>query len=1435
MYRFLLLISLWCCSIIASVAQSISLVSIVEPSSNYYLCPNKNLVVAYLTSGVFNADNKFTLQLEYSDNLGSAKDLLTLETKDSLGFLVGKIPSTIFSYLKDRETSSFKVQIASSSPVVKASLSGGGEYIPIGELPDVTITQQQGKVYMPPNGSAIVSMSGKGSGLFTLTATDGRKFVTTRNIYAGLLSSQIVLSTQKSETITFSTIQNMCGIGKISGKIDAVVTTNFLKIASLEKRSFCKNSDIQLIVNKIGTWNASNKYTIELTSTLSNTIYTIEATEKEGIVTGKIPLLLNTGSYTARVYTSSPEVSSNSYSIDIYDAPQISIQNTGSTTIAYGEKINLKFAVTGGSYPINYELSDGTKGTFYTSYYPFFELSLTPKSTQTYKLKNVSGVCGIGSGTGEFAVNITDGVILKSLEKSKYCMGDTLRANFTSNRTLVKGTPITAVIKLVYAPEAGYMILLGTVKQEGIAEFILQKNMTPQAQPFSMGLTTTSISTVIFKENVATLNKKPSVSIFEPRYGVSTLNNPGFLNYDLTILGGDRITYQNSLGETFTTNSPFNGGSTYFSKSTAFQITSVSNICGVNNTPSKMINVVVNNPEKINLITPFTRGAEICAGSKQNLTIEPTGVFNSDNKFYLDLVEASGSIVKEGIAEFVNNKAEWIVSSAYDLYPQTVYLQVRATSPSITAQKMIVKIVGKPAYKGLAVNDITYTSGSYSEMPILGCSNVYNFSAKLQDGRVYNGIGAVTIDVDPQKSSIFKVNSLSNVCGNTDVDITYRINYINKYVIFHENTSTPSQIVCKGQNVNIRYYEAYPNIDEPAYISSYRLEISKTSQFDNPLILKNNITVTEINVQLPESLDAGTYYLRLVDIQNSAIFSGVKTILYQFAPTIKVSTADGKSEYSLKNGEDIEVKKDPMTEEYIYNDQGYSFFMEAQGAQNRFTPPVSGVYRISSSINQCGMLDNPLVIKVSKVPEIRWRTNMVMTDGNSFCAGTKFLFYVYSSSNETSNKFSLSIADQSFLVKKIPILETTRTGWQWVEIPKTTPYGTYRMEMTAQNGDVYRDGSSESFSLNTPPMLNMLGNITINYGQSGYVTLIPQTTPINTFDKMYYELSDGSTGTILYPENSGFTVSVSPKTSQNIKFTKVSNMCGVGEVKGSAQVTVNPESNKQIENSVPFKSKFCAGSKVEIMYTTKGNFSNNAKFEVQISDKNGQNFKTINSAPIPNATNYLSATLPVDLPEGNEYRFKVISSEANSTGASTMSPLSVASVITAEFDTTKYFYSSADKPVTLKVNAKGKFPIGVYIGPDGLTSKYYEISKSPFEIPFLASTAKQFQIFRVYNNECGEGSVGAKNIATLELVTGLEDIQSLGVVIGPNPASDYIAINCDEPNVKAEIFDMLGQSVFDAELHAGKNQISLQSFANGVYHLKVSKGNKSGTFKLMKF
>lgn len=1434
MYRFLLLISLWCCSIIASVGQNISVISIVEPASSRYLCPNKNLVVAYLTSGAFNADNKFSIQLEYDSYLSSTKEVLTLETKDSLGFLVGKIPTSITKYITENQVPYYNINVVSSSPVVSATLGGSQGSLPVGELPSLTITQK-GKVYIPQNGSATITLRGRGSSPFTLSTLDGRKFEAFGYGPGGINDVQMVLSTQKSETLNFSTIQNACGVGQISGKVDVVVTENSLKFASLDNRFFCKGANMQLPINKIGNWNADNKYVIELTSELSGTVYTTEATEKDGIVTGKVPTLLNTGNYTVRVYTTSPEATTATYTISIFDATQLTLRSVSESSITFGTSVVLNVGVTGAS-PILYELSDGTKGRFINPYGNSFEITVNPQASQTYKFKSVSGVCGTGVGVGEVAVTVKEGIAVKSLERKKYCLGDTLRANYSSSKTLIKGTSIKGVIKLSGYPDTN-VELSGVVKQDGVAEFMLPKSLDFVAQAFSMALTVnnTSIQDLVFTKDVATLNKIPAVTSFAADYAIPILDKSGTFTYRATFSGGDMVTYRNSLNQTFTLNSLNSSAvDNFYQETTSIQILSVSNLCGVNNTPSNVFTVIVKNPDKIRLITPFQYGAEICADSKINLEIQTIGTFNADCKFYLDLVNESGYVLKEGVAEFINNKTVWNAASSNGYYPQKAYLQVRATSPYTIAQKIAVATIKKPEYTRQTTFNFNYTKGGYNETPSIICDNAYNYTAKLSNGNTFtsNGSGTVYFEVDTKKSTAFAVTSLSNQCGTTDLNVKFNISYIYKYVGFYEGNYDNSfkQTLCKGQKLNVKYYETYASSDYPVTTPNYRLEISKESNFSNPTVIKNNIAETELSVSMPEDLAAGNYYMRLVDEQTPAISSPVKLIVYQLPPT-PVSTIDGQTAYSIKLNQTIVLKKDPTTEEYVYNEQGYSYLMTATNELGGFMPRVSGVYKISSSINQCGKIDNPLSIKVTVSPIIEWRSNLVINN-ESVCTGTKILFYVNSTDPTASNKYTLRLSNQTGV--KTDIFETTKTGWQWAEIPKTIPYSYYRLEMIAQEGDVSNLDSQRSFYVNSPPMMNMLGNITINYGQTGNLTLVPQITPINPYQTFSYTLSNGAVGTFTNYNYSSFSVIVSPRTSQNITFTKISNMCGLGEVKGSAQVTVNPESSKQIEHFVPFRTKMCAGSKVEIMYSTTGSFGSNAKFEVQISDKNGQNFKTINSAPIPNATNYLLATLPVDLPEGNEYRFKVISSEANSTGASTMSPLSVASVITAEFDTTKYFYSSADKPVNLKVNAKGKFPIGVYIGPDGLTSKYYEISKSPFEIPFLASTAKQFQIFRVYNNECGEGSVGAKNIATLELVTGLEDIQSLGVVIGPNPTSDYIAINCDEPNIKYELIDMLGNQVSEQLLQAGVNVISLQKFNSGVFHVKISKANKIAVFKLIK-
>jgi len=377
--------------------------------------------------------------------------------------------------------------------------------------------------------------------------------------------------------------------------------------------------------------------------------------------------------------------------------------------------------------------------------------------------------------------------------------------------------------------------------------------------------------------------------------------------------------------------------------------------------------------------------------------------------------------------------------------------------------------------------------------------------------------------------------------------------------------------------------------------------------------------------------------------------------------------------------------------------------------------------------------------------------------------------------------------------------------------------------------------------LSSTPALVLTGTATLNPSQTAYLYIKPQVASINDayLQTVSYELNDGTKGTVQYSAISPGAIPVTVTGTKSFTVTKVSNQCGVGVVSGSATITLNASSDKTIEtNNILVNkqviSKVCAGGNYVISYNTKGTFGANAKFDVQISDKNGQNFKTISSDIVSSTPNTLSFSVPFDLPAGSDYHVKIISSEANTASSSTTMPLTLSSIIKAEFDTTQYYFTT-DKPVNLKVNLSGKTPFYVRLGETWTTAKVYTVNTLPFVASVNATAGTSYQIFEVANGECGLGTVGAKNIAKLAVITGIDDLQFLGVLVGPNPASDFITITSDEPNVKAEIFDMMGQSVFDTELHAGKNQISLQSFGNGVYHLKVSKGNKSGTFKVLKF
>ena len=73
------------------------------------------------------------------------------------------------------------------------------------------------------------------------------------------------------------------------------------------------------------------------------------------------------------------------------------------------------------------------------------------------------------------------------------------------------------------------------------------------------------------------------------------------------------------------------------------------------------------------------------------------------------------------------------------------------------------------------------------------------------------------------------------------------------------------------------------------------------------------------------------------------------------------------------------------------------------------------------------------------------------------------------------------------------------------------------------------------------------------------------------------------------------------------------------------------------------------------------------------------------------------------------------------------------------------------------------------------------------------------------------------------------------VIIYPNPAQDLITINLNHSNAdKIEIYNSVGQIVFQLNNPTTENTIPTQRFSNGMYFIKVTSENDSKSFKIIK-
>jgi len=81
-------------------------------------------------------------------------------------------------------------------------------------------------------------------------------------------------------------------------------------------------------------------------------------------------------------------------------------------------------------------------------------------------------------------------------------------------------------------------------------------------------------------------------------------------------------------------------------------------------------------------------------------------------------------------------------------------------------------------------------------------------------------------------------------------------------------------------------------------------------------------------------------------------------------------------------------------------------------------------------------------------------------------------------------------------------------------------------------------------------------------------------------------------------------------------------------------------------------------------------------------------------------------------------------------------------------------------------------------------------------------------------------------------ITDVETIKSLSFSVFPNPAKDVLNIKSSSEKIKIQIYNILGKLVLEKEVVT--SELDIKSLKSGLYILKVTGNEMSGTVKFIK-
>ncbi|WP_460951834.1 Ig-like domain-containing protein [Spirosoma daeguense] len=415
--------------------------------------------------------------------------------------------------------------------------------------------------------------------------------------------------------------------------------------------------------------------------------------------------------------------------------------------------------------------------------------------------------------------------------------------------------------------------------------------------------------------------------------------------------------------------------------------------------------------------------------------------------------------------------------------------------------------------------------------------------------------------------------------------------------------------------------------------------------------------------------------------------------------------------------------------------------------------------------------------------------------------------------------------------EKVGPLEATGeagSSLRWIDpygrLQTVTPIPSTQNTNIDPNGDVfyvYQISSGGCYSprtairviVNAPPTLALrTSSTTINLGEK-----IPLELKFTGSGPYSYSLTDGYVGTC---RRSDTTIVVQPRGNTTYQVLGVSNGCGLGLPgnPATASVTVRVPT---VSTSALTSATFCAGTSVEVPFTTSGQFTQDNRFGIEIASATdtSKKYRVVASA----LTSPVAGTLPDSIPSG-QYYVRVVASNAGVgiTGSASPTPLVVRSKPTAALSGS--LVTQEGVPVNLTFTFGGDGPWTIAFA-DSLQSYSATTTTNPYiaEVRPIANTT--YRLTNVSNN-CGIGvASGTATVAVFSVLNTENNPLDPLVKIFPMPFSSTFTVELDLPLIfnpaVITISDSRGRPLVQRTTRLRRNEFDLSGQPNGIYLVRV--------------